>query len=101
MPSWKRGVRNAVEQVEPFRLGSNGFREQMACQVRGVQPMAGISLGIKNVGMILETADLWKSVGPDSNHAAPLKIDGDPIELRKHLQHFGAHVACYVFRVTA
>ena len=93
-------VRHLVEQVEATAcLTSDGLAEQFASQVRGVDAVAGIGLGVEHVGLILEAADLRQAVGADADHPAPLIVDTHIGQLREHLEHLRPHVAGDIRRI--
>src|SRR5471032_3237299 len=100
--AWEGDVRDFGEQLETVAvLAANGFGQQPACQVGRIEPVTGVSLGIEHVGLILQAANLRQTVGPDADHAAPLIINLHVCQLRKYLQHLGAHVGCNVLRIAA
>ena len=95
-------VRYLGEQVEALAgLAGDGFGEQLAGQVRGVDAVAGIGLGMEHVGLILEATDLRQAIGADADHAAPLIVDAHVGQLREHLEHLRPHVAGDVRRVAS
>ena len=90
---------HATEQVEAPALAADRLCHQLGRHVCGVEAMTGISLGIEDVGMILQAADLRQAIGPYPYHAAPLKLDGRPRQLGKDSQQLGQHEGLDVSRV--
>ncbi len=95
-------MRNLGEQFKAATvLAADGFGQQFAGQVGGVHAVAGIGLCIKHIGLAAQSADLRQAVGADADHAAPLVVDTDVSQLRKHFQHLRPHVSADVLRITA
>ena len=56
-------VRHLVEQLEAAAdLAGNGLGQQLAGQVRGIDSVPGVGLGVVDVGVFLQPADLRQAV---------------------------------------
>ena len=61
--------------------------------------MAGITLRVKHVRVLFESANLGEAIGGNADLAAPLVVDVHIGQLREHLEHFRAHIGGDVRRI--
>ncbi|MNS60561.1 hypothetical protein D3C72_935680 [compost metagenome] len=94
-------MRHAGEQLEAAAvLAVDRLGQQLRGQVAGVEAVAGVGLGVPDVGLVGQAAELRQAVGADADHPAPGVVDAHVGQLREDLEHLRAHVSGDVRRIT-